>query len=242
MPAPVMHTLIQLIALAWDNKARMTAPLSFRALSGLTRKSVRTLYGHLSVLQNKYAALRLQTAGGGIFVVVLADWLFEPLKPDEQDCKILQTLVKEEEEDSLDESHIEISPPPDDSVQEEEFEGKPHQIAKFDKRKPARKSMRTLSPLLREKLLGAGVFPTLLDEVAVSPYSEDDLRALLAWAQADKPAGPARLFIYRLRARANPPEAFRHPPCPYCGLSGGEHTPDCRGRYLAGAYADFLEH
>jgi hypothetical protein len=128
MPTAVAHTLIQLIALSWSSQERITAPLSFRALSGLTSKSVRTIYGHLSVLQKKYAALRLQTAGDGIFVVVLADWLFEPLKTGELDCKNLQSPVKEEEE-SINESRIEIPPLPPDSDQEEEYEGKPQKNA-----------------------------------------------------------------------------------------------------------------
>jgi hypothetical protein len=238
----VLLTLIQLIALSWGNQSRMTPPLSFPALSTLTKKSVRTIYGHMSVLQDKYAALRLQTAGDGIFVVTLADWLFELPKAEELDCKTLQTPVKEEEEDSINPSRRELTLPPPDDHQEEEYEGKPAKIAKFGKRKPLNKSIRLLSADLREKLLGAGVFPTLLDEVAVSPYSETDLGALLAWAQEDKPESPAKYFIGRLRARANPPEAFKQPPCPYCGRHGGKHAEDCRGRYLTGEYADFVDH
>jgi hypothetical protein len=231
---------MQLIALSWKSQDRMTAPLSFRAISGLTSKSVRTLYGHLSALQNKYAALRLQTAGDGIFVVVLADWIFEAPKPGELDCKILQKPVKEEE-DSIHESRIEPAPPPPDSDQEEECEGKPRKIAKFSNHKPLRRSMRVLSPELHEKLLAAGLFSTLLDEVAVSPYSEEDLRALLAWSEQDKPDNLAAFFMYRLRARANPPEAFRMPPCPQCGMPGGKHKDDCGRRYLSGSFTEFLE-
>jgi len=242
MPVAVVHTLIQLIALSWDSQDRMTAPLSFRALAGLTSKSVRTIYGHISVLQNKYAALRLQTAGDGIFVVILADWLFEPLKPGELDCKNLQSPVKEEEEESILESRRELTPPPSDSDhQEEEYEGKPQKNAKFRKQKPLRKPIRVLSPELREKLVKAGVFPNLLDEVAVSPYSEEDLRALLTWSEQDKPDNLGAFFMYRLRARANPPDGFRQPPCSYCGISGGKHADDCRGRYISGPYAEFLK-
>jgi hypothetical protein len=196
----------------------------------------------LSALQNTYAALRLQSTGDGIFVVVLADWVLEPPNPGEPDCKSLQTPVKEEEEDSINESRIELPPLPPDSDQEEECEGKPQKNAKFGKHKPLRKPIRVLSPELREKLLTAGIFPTLMDEVAISPYSEEDLRALLVWSQQDKPNSLAGLFMYRLRARANPPEGFRQPPCAYCGLSGGKHKDDCRGRYISGPYAEFLEH
>ncbi len=84
MPAPMLITLIQLVALAWNSQNKMTCPLTYRALADLTSKSVRTIYGHLSALQNTYAALRLQHTGDGIFVVVLADWvLVEPSKSGE---------------------------------------------------------------------------------------------------------------------------------------------------------------
>ena len=242
IPAPVLLTLIQLIALTWDNTSRMTPPLSFRAFSDLTRKSVRTIYGHISVLQNKHAALRLQTTGVGIFVVVLADWLFEPQKAGKRDCKSLQTPVKEEEEKvSIDSSAMELIPPPD-SIQEEEYEGEPGKIAKFGKHKPPHKSKRVLSAGLRERLLVAGVFPNLLDEVAYSSYSEDDLGALLAWVLDSKALSPGGAFISRLRDHFIPPETYRQALCPYCGVRGGKHAADCRGRYLTGEYADFVEH
>jgi hypothetical protein len=240
MPAAVLVTLIQLVALSWNSPKGMTAPLTHRALADLTSKSVRSIYGHLSALQNKYAALRLQSTGDGIFVVILADWVLEPPKPGEFDCKSLQTPVKEEE-DSILESRIEIPPLPPDSDQEEECEGKPQKNAKFGKHKPLHKSMRVLSPELREELLAAGIFSTLLDEVAVSPYSEEDLRALLAWSEQDKPDNLAGFFMYRLRARAKPPEAFLQPPCPQCGMAGGKHKDNCGRRYISGSYAEFIE-
>jgi hypothetical protein len=238
MPSAVVHTLIQLIALSWDSQDRMTAPLSFRTIAGLTSKSVRTIYGHLSALQNKYAALRLQTAGDGIFVVILAGWLFEPLKPGELDCKNLQTPVKEEQEEltSIEsENNLVLL---NDSDQEEEYEGKPQKIAKFSKHKPLRKSIRALSPGLRDQLLAAGVFPSLLDEIAVSPYSEEDLTALLAWSTHDQPDNPAPLLIGRLRKLANPPKIYRQPPCPVCGMAGGKHKDDCHRRHLSGSFAE----
>jgi hypothetical protein len=240
MPAAVVQTLIQLIALSWSNQDRMTGPLSFRALAGLTSKSVRTIYGHMSALQNKYAALRLQTAGDGIFVVVLADWLFEPLKPGELDCKNLQSPVKEEELTSIEsEKNLVLL---NDSDQEEECEGKPKKIAKFSKYKPLRKPMRTLSPGLREQLLAANVFPGLLNEITLSPYSEEELTALLAWCTHDQPDNPAPLLIGRLREHSHPPKAYLQPPCPACGLPGGKHTDDCHRRYLSGSFTDFPEH
>jgi hypothetical protein len=237
MNAARKDTLIQMMGLTWGNKARMTPLLTYPLLEQLTRKSARRLYGHLTVLRKTYSVLELQSAGNGTFVLVLADWLFEPPR---QGYSFKQKPVKEEEE-SLDESRLEI-PPPDSSDQEEGSGEKPRQIEKFGKRKPSRKSMRNLSPALREKLLAVGVFPSLLDEVADSPYSEADLDALLAWSQQDKPISPAGCFIFRLRDHAILPEAYKQPACPYCGKYGGEHEPDCRGRYLSDDYADFLEH
>ena len=239
MSGPVAHTLMQLIALCSSNRARMTAPLSFHTLSGLTRKSVRTLYGHFSVLQNNYAALRLQTAGDGIFVVVLADWVFPPVPPGR---KKLQTRVKEEEELSLDESGENLVLLLNDSDLEGGTGGKPRRIAKFDKRKPGKKTIRKLSAEFCKEILAAGVFKSLLNELAVSPYSEDEMRSLLAWTREKEPERPAGLFIARVRARANPPEGYLQPPCPHCGWRGGKHAPDCRGRYISGEFADLVEH
>jgi hypothetical protein len=48
--------------------------------------------------------------------------------------------------------------------------------------------------------------------------------------------------MFRLRDHAILPEAYRQPACPYCGEYGGEHDAECRGRYLSGDYAEFLEH
>jgi hypothetical protein len=241
MPAPIQQTLIQLIALAWSENARMTAPLTYRALEGLTGKSVRTLYGHISVLQKKYAALRLQTAGHGLFVVELADWVFPPPNSGKKARKSLQLPVKEEEEDSMDESRMD-SLLLLDSDQEEESEGKPRRAVKLGKDKTPQKPLRKLSPALREKLLAAGVFPYLLDEVVLSHYSEEELYALLAWSEHDHTVSTAGLFMNRLRKLLPVPEEYLQPPCRYCGLYGGKHTPDCRGVYISGKYADFIEH
>jgi hypothetical protein len=242
IPEPVLFTLFQLIALAWGNPARLTPPISYQALSDLTRKGVRTLFGHLAVLRNKYSALHLQTIGDGTFVVELAEWVLPPEKPAKEHCNSLQLPVKEKEEDSMDESCIDSPPPP---PSEEEFEGKPRHPrgdAKFDKRKPARQPPRELSPGLSDRLLAAGVFKGLLDEVARSRYSEEDLLALLAWSEAEHTSSTAGLFMYHVRARDSLPEAYQQPPCRYCGMLGGKHAPDCRGRYVSGPYADFIEH
>jgi hypothetical protein len=114
----------------------MTPPLTYFLLEQLTRKSARRLYGHLTVFRKTYFVLELQSTGNGTFVLVLADWLFESHR---KGYSFKQTPVKEEEE-SLDESRLEI-PPPDSSDQEEGSGEKPRKIEKFGKREPARKSM-----------------------------------------------------------------------------------------------------
>jgi hypothetical protein len=137
MNAALKDTLIQMMGLAWGNKARMTPPLTYPLLEQLTRKSARRLYGHLTVLRKTYSVLELQSTGNGTFVLVLADWLFESHR---KGYSFKQKPVMEEEE-SLDESRLEI-PPPDSSDQEEGSGEKPRQIAKFGKRKPPHKSTR----------------------------------------------------------------------------------------------------
>ncbi len=99
-----------------------------------------------------------------------------------------------------------------------------------------------LSPSLREKLLSANVFPGLLNEVAASHYSEEDLLALLAWCTHDQPDNPAPLLIGRLREASTPPDMYRQPACCVCGMPGGKHKDDCHRRYLSGSFADFIEH
>lgn len=80
-----------------------------------------------------------------------------------------------------------------------------------------------------ETLILAGVFPTLLGEIASSGYSEDGLRGLLAWAREDNPDCPAPLFIGRLRQKARPPEVYLVRRCPVCRHYDG-HSPDCPQR------------
>ena len=99
-----------------------------------------------------------------------------------------------------------------------------------------------LPPSLRENLLEPEVYTFLMDEIAVIPYSEDELVALLAWSSHDQPDKPDPLFMSRLRFQANLPKLYRQPPCPYCGFYGGEHDSEYRGRYLSGPYAEFVEH
>ena len=217
----------------------MTPVLTYPLLEQLTGKSARRLYGQFTVLRKTYSVLGLQSAGNGTFVLVLAEWLFPPPR---EAYSFKQIPIKEEELDSINQARLELIPPPADSDQEEEYEGKPRKIAKFGKHKPLHKPVRVLSPALRQELLEAGVFPALLNEVANSAFSEDELRAMLAWVLHSKPDSPGGLFISRMRIGETPPDSYLRPPCAYCGMKGGEHTADCRGRYVSGEYADSIEH
>lgn len=92
-----------------------------------------------------------------------------------------------------------------------------------------------LSKTILAKLLKAGVFPALLDEIAAhaeqGKYSGKELAALLAWAQEDEQRHPAALFVTRLRAGARAPKIFFEPACQRCGKRGG-HAQDCPQRYV----------
>jgi len=259
MPANLKDTLIMLIALAWSSHTHTTPPLTLSQMAKLTGKPERRLFFHIAVLRDQYAALRLQSTGNGIFVVALADWLFPPPRPGLGVDEKPVVPVKEEEEES---SHLptrlpiegEIPPLLNDLDHNDGPSSKP--LAKFAKRKPAPRPAkptpweltlspapegRALSPGLLDALAQAGVFPSLFTEVAASAYDETTLRALLAWAQDDRPASPAPLFIGRLRLGARPPATYFLPPCPRCGRRG-QHAPDCPKRYYDGEFADFVEH
>lgn len=243
MPANLKDTLIQLIALAWSSLTHSTPPLTYPQLAKLTGKPMRRIFGHIAVLRDEYAALRLQSTGNGIFVVTLADWLFPPPRPGLGVDEKPELPVKEEEEES---SHLQTHlpderglPPPPGLDHSDAPPSKP--IAKYAKRKPAARPPRTLSPTLLDELAQAGVFPSLFAEVAASSYDENSLCALLAWASADRPNTPAQLFITRMRLEARPPGNYFLPSCPRCGQRG-QHTPECPRRYYDGEFADFVEH
>jgi hypothetical protein len=254
MPANIKETLIILLALAWSSHSQATPPLTYSQMAKLTGKSVRRLFSHIAVLRDEYAALRLQSTGNGIFVVTLADWLFPPPRPGLGFDGNQQLPVKEEEESSHLPIDFDFPPPPDDHDLNDLPPSKP--LPKFAKRKPAIRPAkpapegralspgpegRALSSELLDELAQAGVFASLFAEVAASPYDENALRALLAWAVAGQPTSPAAIFIARLRQNARPPAVYFLPPCPRCGLRG-QHAPDCRKRYYDGEFADFVEH
>ena len=105
LPASVKETLIQLMTLSWGRDGHATPPISYPPLEALPGKHARTLRGHLLALRNYHAALRLQRADTGQFIVALADWLFintAGMPEDRSDCgEILPEpdLINQEDEE-----------------------------------------------------------------------------------------------------------------------------------------------
>ena len=232
-------TLLRLMALAWASGGHFTPPLSYAQLAALTGRSLRSLHAHLSELRDTYAALRLQRAGDGNFIIVFNDAVLPPQKMP-SNCKSLHQPDQEEEEE-------EVNIPGEDLLLlDDHYDHSGAKVQNFAQTPPFSLQSSAQTPLSAQFLDGlqaAGVFASLLDEVAASRRSEEDLRALLAWAQAEQPENPAPLFIARLRAGARAPEAYYQPPCPRCGQYG-KHSPECSSssRYLSGPYAEFIEH
>lgn len=228
LAAGIKETLLQLMALTWGSPSRATPPLSYHQLEAMTKKDARTLRGHFSALRAYHAALRLQRAGAGQFIVVLAEWLFTntaEIEGSESGKNLPQLdLIKEEEEDfeTLDESlHL---PPLHD-----------HPAAKPGAQKAAPEPARpAISKAMHKRLLEAGVFPGLIPEVGRLvdkwQYSERELQALLEWCKDEQPDRPAGLFVGRARAGGRAPAIYHTPPCPRCGQRG-KHSPDCPSRY-----------
>lgn len=233
MKAQVRDTLIQLLALAWGSNSQHTPPLSYPQLAALTGKTIGRLYGHITILRNDYAALRLQSAGDGQMIITFADWVLP--KQQNPPGRFKNSKVPYEEEDvnpDIDsDSRLKIHPLNDhDSISSE--------ISKTDV--PTMPQPQLLTDDLRRTLLDAGVFPSLLAEIGRSARQEEDLYALLAWAKSDRPGAPAALFMGRLRAGAVAPAMYYQPPCPVCGVYGG-HRDDCRRRYHDPRYTAFIE-
>ena len=83
LSASIKETLLELMALTWGSDSHVTPPLSYPLLEHLTGKDARTLRGHFAALRTYHAALRLQRADGGYFIVWLAPWLFNnALEPE----------------------------------------------------------------------------------------------------------------------------------------------------------------
>ena len=89
-------TLLRLMALAWASGGHFTPPLSYAQLAALTGRSLRSLHAHLSELRDTYAALRLQRAGDGNFIIVFHDAVL-PFQKTPFDCKSLHQPDQEEE-------------------------------------------------------------------------------------------------------------------------------------------------
>jgi hypothetical protein len=230
----VKDTLIQLVGLAWRSNGGATPPLSYNQLSHLTGKPVKTLYGHIAVLRDTHAALRMQDAGDGMVIFTFAEWV----KPARMHAGVIsenpEMPVKEEEQELI------LSNSRKNLLLNDQAETHPQKRIHPRLKKTGPKGV-ALPRKLQSALLDAGLFPVLLDEVAASGRSEKDIGALLAWAAHDQPANPAPLFVARLRAGARPPHAYRTDGCSMCGESG-THSSTCPLRYLDDPYAEFIEH
>lgn len=251
----IKDTLLQLMALAWGSESHFTPPLSYPQLEHLTGKDARTLRGHFAALRAYHAALRLQRAGDGMFIAILAGWLYSNDFPLDGEAafsaagrnlqyhdQVNHDHLKEEEEyDSISSPEESLLPPESLSARSKKQPEKPKRPTAISKKVVQRLSARQqaessrLSAEIGQALLEAGLFPSLLAEVAGSGYAENELRALLEWCREDQPERPAGLFMGRLRAGARPPETYLTPPCPRCGLRG-KHSPECPRRYSLDAY------
>jgi hypothetical protein len=210
----VRDTLVQLLGLAWATNGRCTPPLTYARLAQVTGKSQSSLYGHITALWRDHAALRLQSAGDGYFTIHFAEWVQPKGGKQAEDFENLNLPVKEEEQVSQSCGEKLVLDPDLD-----------HGARKVEKRR--------LSPELLAAFEAVSLFPRLIAEAAASDYSEDDLRALLAWAREDFPEHAAQIFIARMREHGSAPERFYGEPCKHCGLYG-RHAPDCSGRYYEG--------
>jgi hypothetical protein len=226
------ETLLQLMTLTWGREPHTTPLLSYPMLEELTGKNARTLRGHLSALRTYHAALRLQHAVAGQFIITLAGWLFrnDLVETPALDGKNLPLpdhdhgIDQQEEQDSLHPGEV-FLPPVDDLIDYDQPASAPP---------PAAKTPRRLSKKAEKRLIEAGVFPGLLAEVATraaeSSYSEAALFQLLEWTVDSQPDAPAGLFISRLRAGARAPAMYARPVCTRCGQRG-KHSADCPHRY-----------
>jgi hypothetical protein len=226
-PPALRDTLMHLISLAWANNGRSTPPVSYAQLSQILDKSPRTLYGQIACLRTVHAALRLQNAGNGLFIIHFAEWV-QPRKKSSPDLRnFLQSPDQEVEDVSLS-TGKEKHPLPNDVN---------HGAQNLQK---SGKTPRRLSKKLVAALEEAGIFAPMIEEAAASDYSEKDLWALLAWVKEECPQKPGGIFVYRMRSRSHPPARFFQTSCPECGRRG-EHAPDCPARFRDGEFADFYD-
>jgi len=232
IPATVRDTYAQLHGLAWGNGDSETPPLSFEQLKGITGKSQAALYNHMTLLRIR-GALRWRSAGSpSVIIISFAD---RDAIPVFQDSRILESPVKEEEEDIYKDS-INKSPPPPPPQDILEFQNS--RILENENEN----GNHNLSKALEGKLLEIGLYPRLLGEVIESEYTETDIRALIAECQEIKQDEPAAgLFMSRLRSRMKANKKYYQDPCPQCG-GIGKHQNGCTYLYVHGEFADFIEH
>ena len=244
LPAPVKETLLQLMALAWQSRSHTTIPLSYALLTHLTGKSARTLRGHFLMLRSYRAVLRLQSAGTGQFIIVLADGLFDNRIAFESGKTLPEPdhdQVKEDEEEFNlpSEDDLKDLPPLPDNLNDQSdppVVKTPPAVKDSPavKDPPAGRPPKVLKKNFLHRMEIAGVFPYLFDEVAQRAadggYTQNDLEALLDWCLASESERPGGLFIFRLRKGLHAPGKLADPPCPRCGLRG-KHAPDCPHRY-----------
>ena len=117
-----------------------------------------------------------------------------------------------------------------DKEEEEEVPPPPPVLSESQERGEWGENPKLFSKVLEKEMLDAGIFPSLLPEIASYARTTKELRALLSWCWIDNPKAPAALFIARLRARATAPYQYYGKKCSQCGLYG-VHKPDCGGAY-----------
>ena len=247
LPATVRDTLVQLIALAWGSPEHELPRLSFPQLVGLTGKCQATLHNHFAILKAYHSALRLRVSGDGLISVTIAGWLYSVSNPSNS-RNLESDGVKEEDQDQKEEEDF-LPPPPDDLDQDLTRQNAPIHTENAEiegglpKEVPKKlggatpEDEATLPNSLRKELIQAGVFSFLLPEVARSGRSRQNLLALLAWCEEDKPEKPGQLFMVRLRLGVEVPARYFGERCPVCHRVG-KHSDQCRRRYLEGIPGD----
>lgn len=261
LSSALKETTLQLMALAWGSSELCTPPVSLAQLAELTGKGERTLRGHLLTLEKMECVVSLQHIEQGMLKVTLVSWLFRNDAPVPVETSRPDKALPEEDRWAVPGAGPGSAPksrpqtvagrrtrraaqaepstgPAAGREGRAEGPGGPSAGASPTRPTPAKSSRgaaRLLSKKFQAELMERGLFPTLLPEVTASPYSEADLRALLAWCSVDAPERPAGLFMGRLRAGACAPAAYRSAPCSVCGQYG-KHALDCRRRFAQDIY------
>ncbi len=235
----IKETLMQFMALAWSSPYHETPPMTFLELAKLTGKSDTTLHGHVAMLRNYRAALRLRRAGYGVVVATLADWLFDTRQGGYSDYSPINNefsgfpviLPENQEQQEEEEEESESSPPlPDDLICAENPENGMQSMDETIPKLLNNEQSELLPPAVSKTLLEAGIFSFLFPEIARIGRPQADLLALLAWCQDDYPERPGGIFMARLRGGTQVPARFYGERCSLCGKLNG-HSETCRRRY-----------